>query len=62
MKLKKGKKVYWVDPDPTSNCSQYGIIIDIQKPITKDSVITLKTIAGGELEAYVHELRSRKPR
>lgn len=54
---KVGRRVFWTDPDD-GKCSAYGTITRVQhEEVGEDTVISLVTDAGGEVEAFFHELR-----
>jgi hypothetical protein len=50
-KFNIGDEVYWEDPDE-GICSGYGTIIQVN-----GDIYSIKKHDGGELEAFVHELK-----
>lgn len=53
--IKLGRLVKWNDPD-NGACSGLGNIAIIDRPLTKESIIFLVMLDGGEVESLPHEL------
>ena len=57
MRLERGMRVYWLDPDE-DQCSGFGVVIEVDEAgeTTEDTIVSIRKDDGGEVDAMLCEV------